>query len=96
MTDTLDAFEGIRYPDKILQLGMESEIAIIKGPPASIGGGDTTRPLPRYRVCVEEIDEVVRVLFTIGSRNREVYLRFHKNDARKYLHQDNLSFKNSS
>ncbi len=97
VVDTLDAFEGIRYPDKILQLGMESEIAIIKGPPASIGRSDTTRPLPRYRVCVQEIDELIEVLFTIASRNPVVYLRrFHKAEAREYLDQDNLNFKDSS
>jgi hypothetical protein len=90
----LDAFETIRYPDKVLALGMGSEIAIVKGPPALFGG--TGSSVPRYRVCVQEIDELVEALFRIASRSAAAYLRPMKADAQRYLYLQNLAFTNNS
>jgi hypothetical protein len=84
----LSKFEDIRYPDKLLQSGVSMIFNITKlGAAQSFVRGTTS--VPQYNLCLEDIDELVASIFEIAGRNRAVYLRFMKEDAQRYIAQDN-------
>jgi hypothetical protein len=85
----LHDYEELRYPDSVIAKGMESTIDIIRSSlstDATIGGSS----IPPYRVCVQEIDELVDVIFTAASRNPKAYLRFN-DTAHGFLIKDNTA-----
>jgi len=47
------------------------------------------KPVPEYKLCLEDIDELVASIFDIANRNPKVYLRFMKEDAKHYIAQEN-------
>jgi hypothetical protein len=85
----LDDYEELRYPHSVIAKGMESTINIIRSSlPTGAARGGTS--IPRYEVCVQDIDELVDVIFTAASRNPKVYLRFN-DSAREFLTKDNTA-----
>jgi len=46
--------------------------------------------VPQYKLCLEDIDELVSEIFRLASRNPTVYLRFLKSEARDFLFRDNV------
>ena len=60
---TLNAFEDIRYPDKLFAEGGVLQIDLTKAGKAQTSGSGTSPSGPRYEVCIEEIDELVAAIF---------------------------------
>jgi hypothetical protein len=91
---SLDKYEEIRYPDKLLLEGASLHIDITKvGAEMNKSSGEHADKLPVYKVCVEEIDELVAALFRLGSRNPSVFLPHMKEDAKTYVNKDNAHLK---
>lgn len=88
----LNAFEELRYPDKIIASGMLSQIAITKAASSATHGSGTVS-VPEYKLCVEEIDELAAAIFKIASRNPAVYLPHMTDDAMHYVYRENMAFK---
>jgi hypothetical protein len=84
---SLHRFENIRYPDLIVQKGMQAIINITKQPPLNPLSG----PEPAYELCVQDVDELIDQIFKTASANPAAFLsmRFHKEEARKYLLEQN-------
>jgi hypothetical protein len=89
LISSLHRFEDIRYPDLIVQDGMQAMINIVKQVPPNPLSGPL---LPRYDLCVQDLDELVGQVFTTASANPAAFLsmRFHKEEARKYLSEENI------
>jgi len=49
--------------------------------------------MPRFKICLQDIDKLVNAIFTVGSRNKNVYLRFSIDDGMSYLNKDNAAMK---
>jgi hypothetical protein len=84
---SLQRFEDIRYPDLIVEKGMQAVINITKQPPLSSLSG----PEPAYELCVNDIDELAGQVFTTASAHPAAFLtlRFHKEEAKTYLREQN-------
>jgi hypothetical protein len=85
----LHDYEELRYPDSVIVRGMDSTINIIRSSlssGAAIGGTS----IPRYQVCVQDIDELVDVIFSAAGRNPKAYLRFN-DTAHEFLIKDNTA-----
>jgi hypothetical protein len=85
---TLHDFEEIRYPEPVLEKGMLSTIEIIKEKSGETGGGQSTK-MPQYKLCVQEIDELVAAIFVAASRNPKAFSRF-SDHAKQYLGKANV------
>lgn len=87
----LDKFESIRYPDELLKKGATISFEITKVGASqfkTIGVSE-----PQYKLCLEEIDEIVATVFRVASRNPKAFLHsLMREDARQYLFRDNRSF----
>ena len=83
MIESLDRFDFIRYPDRILNEGMRSHIALTveatQSAPFFASGG------PAYDPVLEPIDELVKTLYEKASVNPTGVL---KPDARAYLERE--------
>jgi hypothetical protein len=84
---SLHRFEDIRYPDLIVAKGMLAMINISKQAPPVVG---SSRPEPKYELCVQDIDALVGQLFMTASANASAFLRFHKPEAKKFLTDQNI------
>lgn len=86
--DMLDAFEDIRYPDEIITKGAALQIDIHKAAPVmpEFEGGYT---VPHYMFSLEEVDELVSVIFKAASRNPTAYFLSLGEDTKRYLKQHN-------
>ena len=88
----LQKFENIRYPDAIADKGMSFTISVT-GPPPSIdapvvGVGST----PIYRAVVNDIDQLIRTIFTTSSRNPAFFFARLSTEGRALLRRDNPAF----
>jgi hypothetical protein len=93
---SLHAYEEIRYPNG---KGMQSTIDIIRWDPKDAAQAAAIavhqdpegrrKEVPHYKLCVEDIDELVGAIFTVASRNPKAYLSPIKEDARSYLIKEN-------
>jgi len=85
---SLHGFDDIRYPDLIVEKGMLAAINITKQAPLI----NTSGPEPTYELCVQDIDALVAQIFATASANPDAFLsrRFHKEDAKKYLAEQNV------
>jgi len=77
----LDLFEEIRYPDRILKLGLNTAV--------SMKAGDASPP-PRYEVVIEDTDRLVATIFSACSRNPFVFTSGLSPHARDMLTRDNV------
>ena len=68
----VNKFERIRYPEEILRLGMIVEAGFAKSPPPNPAAG---RPPPgeRYVLTLNEVDELVKLIFQIEGLNPEFF-----------------------
>ena len=66
---------------------MQAVINITKQPPLN----PLSRPEPTYELCVNDIDELVGQLFTTAGAHPAAFLtlRFHKEEAKTYLREQN-------
>jgi len=87
----LHRFETIRYPDTIAEKGMIFAIPV--SPPqqplefSAVGG---TPPI--YSVVVNDIDRLIRILFTTGSLNPDFFFAVLSMEAKAVLYRDNPAF----
>jgi len=78
----LDKFEGIRYPEPIIRKGMTLEVGIVRNP------APMRHTEPRYQLILEELDELVQVVFQISKVNPDFFTRgLTKSDALRYLNE---------
>ena len=66
--ERLNPFERLRYPDAALQEGAEMRLTRLRDewlPMANNPG----RPEPRYDLVLEEVDELVKVIFSVAKLN---------------------------
>jgi hypothetical protein len=89
----LHQYEELRYPDSVLSMGMQSAIEITR-PTSAPAAGTAPVPGPRaYKLCLEEIDELIRAIFQAASRNPKFYLNPAIEDASQYLFRDNSAIR---
>jgi len=87
----LDKFESIRYPDVLLQKGAAISFEITKTGTLQFKSVGVSQP--QYKLCLEEIDEIVATIFRIATRSPKAFLtNLMRKDARLYLYRDNQSF----
>jgi hypothetical protein len=83
----LHKFEDLRYPDAMLQQGMQSTVHILKShvPSAGAGFGPTSK-VPKYDLVVEEIDELIGAILAAASVNPQFFTRrAYRPEMREYL-----------
>ena len=91
--EELNKFEDIRYPDQLLATGASMMFDITKaGATQSHVSGVSE---PQFKLCLEEIDELIAHIFRISRRNPDVYLKMTmaRADARQYLERENEFFR---
>jgi hypothetical protein len=81
----LHRYEDIRYPDSIAAKGMGSTIDIVRSElPAEYKGP----PVPEYRICLQDIDQLVEAIFCAASYNPRAFFPNHPL-AREFLGKEN-------
>ena len=86
-------YNDVRYPDKTLRSGARMMFDITRaGAAQSFETGKIVTSMPKYKLCLEDIDDLVSEIFRVASRNPKVYLnmRFAKTEAREFLFRDNV------
>jgi HEPN domain-containing protein len=85
----LHKFERMRYPDDEVAKGSLSDLSVERAHAGTmrIRTGSTA---PRYSLCLEDVDEIVRLVFEIGSMNPNVYVFGASPEARRFLQARNL------
>jgi hypothetical protein len=83
---SIDDFEEIRYPEATVRNGIQVFINLRK-PDPTMPIGSPGRPEPVYNIVVDELDELVKVIFEKCHRNPKA-IRLSP-DALKYLEQWN-------
>ena len=87
----LSKYNDVRYPDKTLHSGANMMFDITRaGAAQSYATG--VGSMPKYKLCLEDIDELVSEIFRVASRNPKVYLnmRFARTEAREFLFRNNV------
>lgn len=88
----LDQFETIRYPDHIEQHGMLSLIAPYRRAEEAKGPTKLPFPVPRYKLYLPEVDELLETLFVAASVNPLVFRgEVSKREAQEFLARDNAT-----
>lgn len=82
----LHQFEDIRYPDSILAKGMAATIEIVRSNIPSTYKGPA---VPEYRVCIQEIDELVEAVFSAVSLNPHFFFGRGQPLVREFLIKEN-------
>jgi len=99
MISKLDKFERLRYPDSVVNKGALVNINITKAAAADVAAmaknadpqHNPASSLPDYRFCLEEIDELVPLIFAATSLEPKGYFRMgFKPAAWEYLVKDNM------
>jgi hypothetical protein len=80
----LNEFDTIRYPDRILKEGMRCFIGVAPFEPL-----DQPRPEPLFVLCLDQIDDLVREVFTRASYNPAAFFGGLNSDAWMYLTMHN-------
>ena len=82
----LHRFEDIRYPDSILAKGMAATVEIVR---STIPNAYKGPAVPEYRVCVQEIDELVEAAFSAASFNPRYFFARGQPLVREFLIKEN-------
>jgi hypothetical protein len=82
----LHQFEDIRYPDSILAKGMAATVEIVR---STIPNEYKGPAVPEYRVCVQDIDELVEAVFSAASLNPRYFFDRGQPLAREFLTREN-------
>jgi len=84
----INKFERIRYPEEILRLGMLAEIGPVRNtftPPP----GHRQPKAARYRLVLDEVDELVKLIFQIENVNPTFFTQTLDEHAKRYLDHQN-------
>jgi hypothetical protein len=83
----LHRWERLRYPDAILKEGMVAQFVVFRrDAPAAVGGSS---PFPTYVLVLEDIDELVGILFEKAKVNPEFHVGRLSADAKEFLLRHN-------
>ncbi len=80
----LHRFERLRYPDAALTEGMVAYTAIYRGDLVQVADGKKP-PLPTYQLALEDIDDLVKVVFSRANVNPSFYLAHLQDSAKQFL-----------
>jgi hypothetical protein len=86
----INKFERIRYPEEMLRLGMLAEIGFVRNtfvPPP----GANWPTGARYQLALDEVDELVKLIFQIEGINPPFYTNPLHADAKRSLNYQNKS-----
>lgn len=88
----LDQFEAIRYPEHIDQHGGLVVIAPYHRAEEAKGPTKLPSPVPRYRLYLPEIDELLDAVFVAASVNPPFFRgEVFKKEAQEFLKRDNAT-----
>jgi HEPN domain-containing protein len=82
----LDRFENARNPDRLSRYGMILEVGF---------GRDTSPTQPtelRYQMALEELDELVKLIFETSGINAASFVNSTQPDALRYLNERNQAW----
>jgi HEPN domain-containing protein len=89
----LQRFETIRYPDAFAQPGMFYAIPVSHPqPPLVFLAAGASHPIQTYSVVVNDIDLLIRNIFTVSSFNPDFCFSQLGTEGRTILHRDNPAF----
>jgi hypothetical protein len=80
----LHRFERLRYPDTVLQEGMEGQFALFRGDLVQ-SSNITNSMLFNYNLVLEDIDHLVKVIFEQAHVNPGFYLGVIGDQAKHFL-----------
>ena len=88
----LDQFETIRYPEHVEQHGMFASIAPIRRDQDAKGPIRLPSPVPRYKLYLPEIDELLDAVF-VGAGVNPAFFKgeVFRSEARDFLARDNAT-----
>lgn len=84
----LHKFETIRYPDAIAEKGMFFAIPVSR-PQPPLGFRVAGSTPPTYFVVVNDIDQLIRILFTTSSLNPDFFFAKLGTEGKAVLYRDN-------
>ena len=84
----LHAYEELRYPDSVCKRGMLSGFDLKRS--HQVTGSTWTRPEPVYRLCLEDVDELMSKIFGVASINPTVFADRMREEAKRYLREENV------
>jgi hypothetical protein len=94
----LQKFEDIRYPNRIMSDGMSSDIGItfLDGSSLTIDHStQATTETPRYWLQLEEVDQLVAVIFEVARCNLPDYLPRFAEAENSFVYRENRHFRPS-
>jgi hypothetical protein len=86
--ENIHTFEALRYPDIVIERGAKFHFEVTRADlDRSRGAHKVPGNPPRYLLALEEVDQLVPILFEVCSRNARVFLlgRLPNPDHRKFL-----------
>jgi HEPN domain-containing protein len=84
----INKFERIRYPEEMLRLGMLAEIGPVRNTFAPPPGAKRPKG-ERYQLALDEVDELVKLIFQIERLNPQFYIGPLHEDAKRYANYRN-------
>ena len=86
--ENLNRFEQIRYPDDLIKEGATMHIDIHRNE-LVLSRENHTRPEPLYNFVLEDVDELVKVIFGYASLNPAFFSGGMKRDALAMINDSN-------
>jgi hypothetical protein len=84
----LHKYEDIRYPEKIVQHGMQSSFQFCNGPPPKASGKAASK-VPTYHLSVGEVDALVKTICQACSINPKFFTTRFQPPGSTYLRHEN-------
>jgi hypothetical protein len=83
----LNEYEELRYPNSVLNKGMLSGFELKRGQAAQASG--LAAAVPRYSLCLEDVDELMSLVFKNASVNPGFFTGSLKKEAKRFLSEEN-------
>jgi len=81
----LHRHEKLRYPNFILDHGMQHLISIKRSSPTTASG----RPEPKFELCLEDVDEIFATVFNSTGLNAKFFIGTMSEEAKERLAWEN-------
>ena len=82
----LDRFDSVRNPDRLIRYGMIMEVAFDRNT-------SPTKPTElRYQMALDELDELVKLIFEISGIDAASFVNSIQPDALRYLNERNQAW----
>ena len=90
----LNAFEKIRFPEKMVSEGAQISFAMEKGQrPKAKGESGRRLKVPTYHFAIQELDSLMAELFASSSLNPTAFLPQMRWGADEFFYRDNVRFR---